>query len=69
MAELREKVIVSLLALSGVRIGTLVKLQYRHVKRDLENGIMPVHMHIEAGITKGKYMIMTRSSVLKAWSI
>ena len=55
IADLREKVIVSLLALSGVRIGTLVKLQYRHVKHDLENGIMPVHMHIEAEITKGKY--------------
>jgi integrase len=55
MADIREKVIVSLLALTGVRIGTLVKLQYRHVKKDLENGIAPVHMHIEAEITKGKY--------------
>ncbi|MGD0495731.1 MAG: tyrosine-type recombinase/integrase [Candidatus Bathyarchaeia archaeon] len=55
MADIREKVIVSLLALSGVRIGTLVKLQYRHVKKDLENGTVPVHMHIEAEITKGKY--------------
>jgi integrase len=55
MADLRDKVIVSLLALSGVRIGTLVELQYRHVKHDLENGLVPVHMHIEAEITKGKY--------------
>jgi integrase len=55
MADLREKVIASLLALSGVRIGTLAKLQYHHVKHDLENGIVPVHMHIEAEITKGKY--------------
>jgi integrase len=55
IAGLREKVIVSLLALSGVRIGTLAKLQYHHVKQDLENGLMPVHMHIEAEITKGKY--------------
>jgi hypothetical protein len=55
MADMREKLIVSLLALSRVRIGTLVKLQYRHVKKDLENGIVPVHMHIEAEITKGKY--------------
>jgi len=55
IADLREKVIACLLALSGVRIGTLVKLQYRHVKHDLENGIVPVHMHIEAEITKGKY--------------
>jgi len=55
IADLRDKVIVSLLALSGVRIGTLTKLQYRHVKLDLESGIVPVHMHIEAEITKGKY--------------
>jgi integrase len=55
VADLRDKVIVSLLALSGVRIGTLARLQYRHVKHDLENGIVPIHMHIEAEITKGKY--------------
>ncbi len=55
IADLRDKVIVSLLALSGIRIGTLTKLRYRHVKHDLEAGIVPVHMHIEAEITKGKY--------------
>ena len=55
IADLREKVIVSLLSLSGIRVGTLVKLQYRHVKHDLESGITPVHLHIEAEITKGKY--------------
>jgi integrase len=55
IADLRDKVIASLLALSGVRVGTLVKLKYRHVKHDLERGIVPVHMHIEAEITKGKY--------------
>jgi integrase len=55
VADLRDKVIVSLLALSGVRIGTLAKLQYHHVKHDLESGVVPVHMHVEAEITKGKY--------------
>ena len=33
LADIREKVIVSILALSGMRIGTLVKLKYRHVMR------------------------------------
>lgn len=47
--------IASFLALSGVRIGTLVKLQYRHVRSDLEAGTVPIHMHIEKEITKGKY--------------
>jgi site-specific recombinase XerD len=55
MADLREKVIISMLALGGFRTGTLVKLRYRHVKRDLEKGIVPIHVHVEAEITKGKY--------------
>jgi integrase len=55
LADIREKNIISILALSGMRIGTLVKLEYRHVKKDLEAGILPVYIHIEAEITKGKY--------------
>jgi site-specific recombinase XerD len=55
IANLREKVIVSMLALGGFREGTLVKLQYRHVKDELEKGIIPLHIHVEAEITKGKY--------------
>jgi len=55
MADIREKVIVSMLALAGFRIGTLVKLQYRHVKSDLEKLVTPIHIHVEAEITKGKY--------------
>ena len=55
IANLRERLIISMLALGGFRIGTLVRLQYRHVKRDLESGIIPIHVHVEAEITKGKY--------------
>ena len=55
IADLRLKVIVSMLALGGFRIGTLAKLQYRHVKRDLEKLVTPIHVHVEAEITKGKY--------------
>jgi len=55
IADLRLKVIVSMLALAGFRIGTLVKLQYRHVKRDFEKMTIPIHIHVEAEITKGKY--------------
>jgi integrase len=54
IANLREKVIISMLALGGFRIGTLVKLQYRHVKRDLQKMRTPIHIHVEAEITKGK---------------
>jgi integrase len=55
LADLRLKVIVSMLALGGFRIGTLIKLQYRHVKHDLEKLVTPIHIHVEAEITKGKY--------------
>ena len=54
-ANLREKVIVSLMALGGFRIGTLVKLQYRHIRKDFEMETVPIHIHVEAEITKGKY--------------
>lgn len=55
MTDIRLKVIITMLALGGFRNGTLTKLQYRHVKRDLEKGTTPIHVHIEAEITKGKY--------------
>ena len=55
MANLRDRVIVTCLALGAFREETFSKLQYRHVKEDLENNIIPIHVHIEADITKGKY--------------
>jgi len=55
IANVKEKTVISILALSGVRIGTLVKLTYGHVRKDLEAGVAPIHVHVEAEITKGKY--------------
>jgi len=55
VADLREKAIISILALGGFREGTLVRLRYRHVREDLERGMVPLHIHVEADITKGKY--------------
>ena len=55
LTNLRGKVIVTCLALGAFREETLTKLTYRHVKEDLEAGITPIHLHIEAEITKGKY--------------
>lgn len=55
IANVKEKTVVSMLSLSGIRIGTLVKLTYGHVRKDLEAGIIPVHFHIESEITKGNY--------------
>jgi integrase len=53
-ADLRGKAIIALLALGGFRSGTLVELKYRHVKHDIEHGTIPIHVHVEAKITKGK---------------
>jgi len=55
LGTLRERVITLLLAQGGFRVGTLVRLEYRHVRRDLEAGRIPLHVHVEAEITKGKY--------------
>ncbi|MCW4001604.1 MAG: site-specific integrase [Candidatus Bathyarchaeota archaeon] len=55
VADLRENVIISCLALGGFRVGTLSRLQYGHIKPDFERGIVPIHVYVEAGITKGKY--------------
>jgi hypothetical protein len=54
VADTRGKTVVALMAVGGFRNGTLVQLKYRHVKRDLEKGITPIHVHVEAAITKGK---------------
>jgi len=55
IANLRERVLVSMLALGAFREETLAKLKYRHVQEDLSRGIVPVHVHVEAEIVKGKY--------------
>jgi integrase len=55
IADIRDKVIISMMALGGFRVGTLARLQYHHIKQDLEADIIPLHIHIEAEITKGKY--------------
>ena len=44
-----------MLDLGRFREGTLVKLKYRHIRDDLEKGIVSLHVYIEAEITKGKY--------------
>jgi integrase len=55
VADIRGKLIVAVLAQGGFRIGTLCKLRYRHVKEDLERNVIPIHIHVETKITKGKY--------------
>ncbi len=54
-AATREAFIVAAIATGGFREGTFAKLKYRHVKEDLEANKIPIHVHVEAAITKGKY--------------
>ena len=54
-AATREAFIVAAIASGGFREGTFSKLKYRHVKEDFEAGRVPIHIHVEAAITKGKY--------------
>lgn len=52
----RDKAIIAMMATSGLRIGTLFRLKYKHLRRDFEAGRIPVAIHVPAEITKGKYM-------------
>lgn len=54
VADIRGKVIIAMMAVGGFRSGTLVRLKYRHVRLDLEKGTIPIHVHVEPQITKGK---------------
>jgi site-specific recombinase XerD len=51
----RESFIITAMATGGFREGTFSKLLYRHVKEDLEANRIPIHVHVEAIISKGKY--------------
>ena len=51
----RESFIIAALATGGFREGTFSKLRYRHIKEDLEANRIPIHIHVESEITKGKY--------------
>ena len=54
-AAVREAFIIAAIATGGFREGTFAKLKYRHVREDLEANRFPIHIHVEASITKGKY--------------
>jgi site-specific recombinase XerD len=54
-SALRDSFVVAAIATGGFREGTFAKLKYRHVREDLEANRVPIHIHVEAAITKGKY--------------
>ena len=51
----RDSFIIAALATGGFREETLSKLKYRHIKEDYEANRIPLHVHVEAAIVKGKY--------------
>jgi integrase len=52
---LRDKAMIAILATSGLRIGTVLQLKYKHVMEDLEANRIPCMIRVDADITKGKY--------------
>lgn len=50
----KTRFILSALAFGGFRQGTLAQLRYKHVKEDLERGIVPCKVIIPRELTKGK---------------
>ena len=52
---LRDKAIIAMLATSGLRIGTLLRLKYKHVMEDFEANRIPCMIRVDVDITKGKY--------------
>ena len=52
---LRDKAMIAILATSGLRIGTLLQLRYKHIMEDLEANRIPCMIKVDADITKGKY--------------
>jgi site-specific recombinase XerD len=52
---LRDKAIIAILATSGLRIGTVLQLKYKHVMEDFEANRIPCMIRVDADITKGKY--------------
>jgi site-specific recombinase XerD len=52
---LRDKAIITILPTSGLRIGTLLQLKYKHIMEDFEANRIPCMIRIDADITKGKY--------------
>jgi len=43
-----------MLALGGFREGTLIRLQYRRVRDDLEKEMVSLHIYVESEIAKGR---------------
>ncbi len=55
-ADLRERAALALLCFGGMREDTMSKLTYGHICKDYEKGKIPLHIHIESHLLKGKYV-------------
>ena len=53
-SNLRTRAEISVLAQSGMRVGTLAGLTYGHVKEGLEKGEVPLRIHISSMEAKGR---------------
>lgn len=53
-SKLRERTFFLMMAESGLRPDTMVKLQYKHVKQDFEKGIVPMKIDLPSDILKDR---------------
>jgi integrase len=50
-----ERARISFMYQSGIRPGSIPFLKYKHIKKDFEADIIPVHIHLSKEEVKGKY--------------
>ncbi|RLI23675.1 hypothetical protein DRO58_08785 [Candidatus Bathyarchaeota archaeon] len=55
IGDLRAKTIISILALSGMRVSTLARLKLKHLEPDLSRGVSPVCINVPAELNKGQF--------------
>ena len=50
-----ERFRISFIRACGARRGTVARAKYRHIKKDFEAGIIPLHIHFDSVDVKGHY--------------
>lgn len=60
VSDLRNRVVIIVLFQSIVRVGTLVRFKYRHIKEDFEAGRIPLCIRLDKEAMKGRVKVRHR---------
>ena len=60
VSDLRGKVIVTISFQSSIRVDTLARLKYKHIKEDFEAGRIPMRINLDEEAKKGKMKVRHR---------